>query len=163
VRHRYPFDALHWLRHKQVDQQAAVVSDSAARAAQAARDEARAAAERRSLEHDIERLESAERERLSEGLVRAGELEVVSDWRKGADASLQLKAEREQLARAAHLGQVAVEAQARRQLGAVSNEAKMIDSHRDGWRAERNAADERSEEEATAEQWTASHYPPRRG
>jgi len=44
VRHRYPFEALHWLRQKRVDQQAAVVSERAARTAQAKRDEAGAEA-----------------------------------------------------------------------------------------------------------------------
>jgi hypothetical protein len=163
VRHRYPFDALHWLRHKRVDEQAAVVSESAARTAQAKRAEARAEADRASTEQAIDELSRAEQERLREGLVRAGELATVGDWRKGADAELKLKAEREQQARAARAAEVVAETQARRELGSVSNEAKMIDTHRSDWRAERNAAQERSEEEAAAEQWTASHYPPRRG
>jgi hypothetical protein len=163
VRHRYPFDALHWLRHKRVDQQAAVVSESAARTAQAKRAEARAAADRASTERAIEALSRDEQERLSEGLVRAGELATVGDWRKGADADLKLKEEREQRARDARVAEVVAETQARRQLGTVSNEAKMIDTHRSDWQAERNAARECEEEEAAAEQWTASHYPPRRG
>jgi hypothetical protein len=163
VRHRYPFDALHWLRHKRVDQQAAVVSESAARTAQAKCAEARAQADRASAEQAVDELSRAEQERLHEGLVRAGELATVEDWRKAADAELKLKAEREQRARDARVVEVAAEAQARRQLGSVSNEAKMIDTHRDDWRTERNAARERSEEEAAAEQWTAGHYPPRRG
>jgi hypothetical protein len=163
VRHRYPFDALHWLRHKRVDKQAAVVSESAARAAQAKLAEAHAEADRASTEQAIDELSRAERERLHEGLVRAGELATVGDWRKGAEAELKLKAEREQRARDARAVEVIAETQARRQLGTVSNEAKVIDTHRSDWQAERNAARERSEEEAAAEQWTASHYPPRRG
>jgi len=163
VRHRYPFDALHWLRHKRVDKQAAVVSESAARAAQAKLAEAHAEADRASTEQAIDELSRAERERLHEGLVRAGELATVGDWRKGAEAELKLKAEREQRARDARAVEVIAETQARRQLGTVSNEAKVIDTHRGDWQAERNAARERSEEEAAAEQWTASHYPPRRG
>jgi hypothetical protein len=163
VRHRYPFDALHWLRHKRVDQQATVVSERAARSAQAKGDEARAEADRASTEHAIDELSRAEQARLSEGLVRAGELATVGDWRKGADAALKLKAEREECARQARVSEVVAETQARRQLGSVSNEAKIIDTHRGDWHAERNAARERSEEEAAAEQWTASHYPQRRG
>jgi hypothetical protein len=163
VRHRYPFDALHWLRHKRVDQQATVVSERAARTAQAKRDEARAEADRVSTEVAIDELSRAEQERLSEGLVRAGELATVGDWRKGAEAELKLKEEREQRARDTRVAEVVAETQARRKLGAVSNDAKVIDTHRTDWRVERNAALERSEEEAAAEQWTASHYPPRRG
>ena len=163
MRHRYPFDALHWLRHKRVDQQAEVVGERAARVAQAKRDEARAEADRVSTEHAIDELSRTERERLNEGLVRAGELATVGDWRKGADAELKQKEEREQRARDARASEVIAEAQARHKLGAVSNDAKIIDTHRNDWRAERNAAVERSEEEAAAEQWTASHYPPRRG
>jgi hypothetical protein len=163
VRHRYPFDALHWLRHKRVDQQAAVVSESAARTAQAKRAEARAEADRASAAQAIDELSRAEQERLHDGLARAGELATVGDWRKGAHAELQLKAEREQRAREARAAEVIAETQARRQLGTASNEAKMIDTHRSDWQAERNAARERSEEEAAAEQWTARHYPPRRG
>ncbi len=163
MRHRYPFDALHWLRHKRVDQQAAVVSESAARSAQAKRAEARAQADRVDTERAIDELSRAEQERLQEGLVRAGELATVGDWRKAADAELKLKAEREQRAGDAHASEVIAETRARRQLGTVSNEAKMIDTHRSDWRAERNAARECEEEEAAAEQWTAGHYPPRRG
>jgi hypothetical protein len=163
VRHRYPFDALHWLRHKRVDQQAAVVSERASRTAQAKRDEARAEADRASTERAIDELSRAEQERLSGGLVRAGELATVGDWRKGADAELKLKEEREQRARDARIAEAASETQARQKLGAVSNDAKIIDTHRTDWRVERNATLERSEEEAAAEQWTASHYPPRRG
>jgi hypothetical protein len=162
VRHPYPFDALHWLRQKRVDQQAAVVSESAARTAQAKRAEARAEADRASTEQAIDELSRAEQERLHEGLMRAGELATVGDWRKGADAELKLKAEREERARDARASEVVAETQARRQLGRVSNEAKIIDAHRSDWHAERNAARERSDEQAAAEQWTASHYPPRR-
>jgi hypothetical protein len=163
VRHRYPFDALQWLRHQRVDRQAAEVSESAARVAHAARVEAEATADRASTEQAIERLSQSEHERLNEGLVRAGELETVSDWRKGAERELERKAEHEQLAREKRAVEAAAETVARRQLGTASNEAKMIDTHHGDWQAERSAAQERSEEEAAAEQWTASHYPPRRG
>lgn len=163
VRHRYPFDALHWLRQKRVDRQATVVGERAALSAQAQRDEARAEAERRSAQQAIDELARSEHVRLNEGLVRAGELELVGDWRKGADAQLKLKAERERQAREVRVTEVAAEAQARRELGAVSNQAKIIDTHRTDWHAERNAARERSEEEAAAETWTASHFPARRG
>ena len=163
MRHRYPFDALQWLRHQRVDRQAAQVSESAARVARAQGVEAQAAAARASAEQAIERTSQSEHERLNEGLVRAGELATASDWRKGADQELALKAQQEQRARELRVVEAAAEALARRQLGAVSNEAKMIDTHRSDWQAERNAAHERSEEEAAAEQWTASHYPSRRG
>ena len=137
--------------------------DSAARTAQAARAELSASAERSRTEQAIAAVAGVEQARLSDGLMRAGELQVVEDWRKGADAELRAKAEREQRAREMHVEQVAAEVQARRQLGTASNEAKVIDTHRGDWRAERAAAQERSEEEAAAEQWTASHFPPRRG
>ncbi|MEO8906190.1 MAG: hypothetical protein ABI488_26645 [Polyangiaceae bacterium] len=163
MRHRYPFDALHWLRHKRVDQRAAVVTESAARTAQAAHAELCATAERASAERAIAVVACAERARLGDGLMRAGELRVVDDWRKGADAELRGKAEQEQRAREAHVSQAAAEVQARRDLGTASSEAKVIDTHRGSFRAERAAAEERSEEEAAAEQWTASHFPPRRG
>ena len=163
MRHRYPFEALHWLRQKRVDQQAAVVSERAARTAQAKRDEAGAEAERARTAHAIDQLSHAEQVRLSDGLVRAGELATVGDWRKGADAELRLKTEREERAREARASEVVAETQARQKLGAVSNEARIIDTHRGDWQAERNAARERSEEEAAEEQWTAGHYPPRRG
>ncbi len=163
MRHRYPFDALHWLRQKRVDQQAAVVSERAARTAQAKRDEVRAGADRASTERAIDQLSHAEQVRLRDGLVRAGELATVGDWRKGADAELKLRAEREERAREARASEVIAETQARQKLGAVSNEAKIIDTHRGDWQAERNAARERSEEEAVLEQWTAANYPPRRG
>jgi hypothetical protein len=163
VRHRYPFDSLHWLRQKRVDQQAAVVNERAASTVRAKRDEARAEAERASTKQAIDALSRAEQARLSEGVVRAGELATVGDWRKGADAELKLKEAREQSAREARVNEAVAETEARRQLGSVSNDAKIIDAHRSDWQAERNAARERSEEEAAAEQWTASHYPPRRG
>lgn len=137
--------------------------ESSARTAQAARAELRATAERASTEQAIADVASAEQARLSDGLMRAGELQVVGDWRKGADAELRVTAEREQRAREAHVSQVASEAQARRDLGTASNEAKVIATHRGSFRLARAAAEERSEEEAAAEQWTASHFPARRG
>ena len=162
MRHRYPFDALHWLRHQRVDRQAVVVSESAARTAQAAQDEARASAERARVERGIADVAQAEHARLNEGVARAGELQAMHDWRRAADAELRLTAEREQHAAALHRGEVEAEGRARVELGAVSNEAKIIDQHRSDFRTERAAALERSEEEAAAEQWTASHYPARR-
>ncbi len=163
VRHRYPFDALHWLRHKRVDQRATVVSESAARTARAARAEQHATATRISTEQAISEVSRAEHARLNDGLLRAGELQVADDWRKGALAELQDKAEQEQRARELHVAEVAAEVQARRALGAASNEAKAIDTHRGSFRAERAASQERSDEEAAAEQWTARHFPTRRG
>jgi len=162
VRHRYPFDALHWLRHQRVDQRAAVVSESAGRTARAARGELRATAARISTEQAISEVQRAEHARLSGGLLRAGELQVEEDWRKGAAADLREKTEHEQRARDLHVAEVAAEAEARRALGAASNEAKAIDTHRGAFRAERAATQERSDDEAAAEQWTARHFPPRR-
>lgn len=162
MRHRYPFDALHWLRRERVDRQAAVVSESALRTAHARRDEARAEAERQSTERRFDEQSDTENARLSEGLVRAGELQVAAEWRKGAKAQLELKVEREHAARAARMTEAAAEVTARRELGSISNEAKVIDTHRTEWHAERDAARERADEEAAAEQWTASHYRARR-
>ncbi len=162
VRHRYPFDALHGLRQTRVDRQTEVVGEEAARTARARRDEARAEAERQSIEHGIASGARAEAERLGDGLMRVGDLQVVGDWQRGAEAELKLKAEREGLAREARVVQMAAEALARNELGVVSNELKAIDTHRSDWRAERAAARERSDEEAAAEQWTAGHYPARR-
>lgn len=163
MRHRYPFDAVHWLRHRQVDRQAAVVSESAARTAQARRDEAKAEADRLASEHAFGEVSRAEHARLSDGLVRAGELSFVADWRKGADAELKVRQERELRAREKRIGHVVAETEARRDLGAASNDAKMIDTHRADWQAERAAARDLSDEEAATEQWTAGHYPPCRG
>ncbi len=139
------------------------MSESAARTAEAARAELRATAERVNTEHAIAEVARAEHARLTNGLMRAGELQVVDDWRKGADAELQARAELEQRTRDVHVAEVAAEVRARRELGTASGEAKLIDSHRGSFRAERAAAQERSEEEAASEQWTASHFPPRRG
>jgi hypothetical protein len=163
VRHRYPFDALHWLRQKRVDRQAAVVSESATRTAQALRDEARAETARQSTERGIAELSDTEHARLGEGLVRAGDLQTMGDWRKGAEAQLELEVERERAARVTRVHHAEAELAARRELGSVSNAAKFIDTHRSDWHAERSAACEASDEEAAAEQWTAGHYPARRG
>jgi hypothetical protein len=161
VRHRYPFEALQWLRRQRVDREAAEVSERAARTASARVDEARARALRRGAEQRVAELSRAEQARLDEGTVRAGDLAQGGDWRKGVDAELRAKAEREQRASDALLSEVAAEQVARRTLGVASNEAELIDAHRVEWRAEREAARERSEEEAASEQWTAKRYPPR--
>ena len=162
VRLRYPFDALHWLRHQRVDDQATVLSESIASTARARAEEARAEEARKAAEQAMCELECGERERLDEGQLRAGDLQAVGDWRKGAEAALEAKAERERRAREARLAEVAKEAEARRTLGDVSNEAKVIDTHRESFRSEAAAARERAEEEAANEQWTASRFPPRR-
>ncbi|MEP7049174.1 MAG: hypothetical protein ABJB12_02425 [Pseudomonadota bacterium] len=163
MRHRYPFDALHWLRHQRVDQRAAAVNERAARTTQAARAELGAVASRVSTQQSICAVAQAEHARLNEGLMRAGELQVEDDWRKGANADLRDKAEREQRARDLHATEVAAEVLARRALGVASNEAKAIDAHRGAFRAECAASQERSDEEAAAEQWTARHFSMRRG
>ncbi len=162
VRQRYPFEALHWLRQQRVDRQASVLGESAQRAARARREAARAEAARRSTEQNLLALSAAEQVRMDEGLVRAGDLELVADWQKGAAAELAAKAERERGAREAQAAEAAAEAAARRALASASNEAKMIDAHRDAFRAQRAAAQELSEEETAAEQWTARHFPARR-
>lgn len=159
---RYPFDALHWLRHERVGQRAARVTESAARSARAARAEFSAAASRVGTEQVISRVTQAEHARLNAGLVRAGDLQAQGDWHKGAHADLQNKTESEQRARDLHVAEVAAEAQARRALGVASNEAKAIDAHRAAFRVERAATQERSDEEAAVEQWTARHFPTRR-
>ena len=161
MRHRYPFEALQWLRHQRVDREALQVSERAARTARARADEARAQAARRRTEQQISELSGAEAVRLGEGAVRAGDLARVDDWRKGAEAELQAKADGELRASEALRTEVAAETVARRALGSASSDAKMIDAHRVDWRAEREAAQERSEEEAAVEQWTAKRYPPR--
>jgi hypothetical protein len=161
VRHRYPFEALQWLRRQRVDREAAQLGERVARTARARTDEACAQAARRSTEQHIDELSRVEQARLVEGTVRAGELAQVGDWRRGADAELRAKAEREQRAREALGTEVAAETVARRALGVASSEAELIDAHRVDWRSEREAARERSEEEAAVEQWTAKRYPPR--
>jgi len=162
VRHRYPFEALHWLRSQRVERQAKLLGESVQRSARARGDADRAEAARRSTEHGIETLAAAEQARLSEGVVRAGELSVVACWQAGAATELALKAEQERRAREAQATTAAAEVEARRALSTASNEAKMIDTHRDNFRAQRAAEQERSEEETANEQWTASHFSPRR-
>ncbi|MET0790689.1 MAG: hypothetical protein ABW061_04150 [Polyangiaceae bacterium] len=162
MRHRYPFEALHWLRHQRVDQQAKVVGESALRSARARAEEARRALERQNSERLMWETASAERSQLDEGQQRAADLQLAGEWRKGAEAEVRAKVEQEQRAREARLAQAAAEAAERRALGHASNQAKMIETHRGVFRAEREAARERSDEEAATEQWTASRFPPRR-
>jgi hypothetical protein len=161
VRHRYPFEALRWLRHQRVDDEAAEVSASVARTAQARTVEVHAEGTRLRSEQRIAELSRAELARLDEGAVRAGDLAQVGDWRKGAESELRAQLQAELRAREALALEVAAEAQARVDLGAASSEAKLIDSHQLDWRAERAAVQERVEEEAALEQWTARRYPPR--
>jgi hypothetical protein len=162
VRHRYPFEALHWLRSQRVDRQAKLLGESVQRTARARSDADRAEAVRRSTEHGIATLAAAEAARLDEGVVRAGDLAVAASWQLGAASELATKVEQERHAREARATAAAAEMEARRTLSAASNEAKMIDSHRDSFRAQRAAEQERAEEEIANEQWTASHFPPRR-
>jgi hypothetical protein len=161
VRHRYPFEALQWLRHQRVDRQATEVSERASRTLRARADEARAKVARHGTEQRIAELSHAERARLEGGALRAGDLAQVGEWRKGADAELRAKTERELRASEALHTEVTAETVARHALGVASSEAKLIDAHRVDWRAEREAAQERAEEEAAVEQWTAKRYPPR--
>jgi len=162
VRHRYPFEALHWLRQQRVDRQARVLGERAQSAARARNEAVRTEAARRSTEQRLLALSAAEQERLDDGLVRAGDLKIVGDWQKDAAAELAVKTEQERRAREAEAPAVVAEAAARRALASASNEAKLIDTHRETFRAQRAAAHELSEEEAAAEQWTASHFPSRR-
>jgi hypothetical protein len=162
VRHRYPFESLHWLRQQRVERQASVLGESAARSAQALRAAERAEAVRRSTEQKISGLSAAEQARLDAGLVRASDLAIVADWQKGAALELASKAENERSAREAQATEAAAEAAARRALSSASNEAKMIDTHRETFRAQRAGEQELSEEEAASEQWTASHFSSRR-
>jgi len=161
VRHRYPFEALHWLRHQRVDREAREVRERIARTAKARGDEARAAAIRASAERQIDELSRAEQARLEQGTVRAGELSQVGEWQRAAELDLEAKGEREQQAKTALRTEIAAESVARRQLGVASSEAELLDGHRLDWRAECEAARERSEEEAAVEQWTARRYPGR--
>ena len=162
MRHRYPFEALHWLRQQRVDREARVLGESAQRAARAHAEAVRAEAARRSTEQKLLTLSAAEQVRLGEGLSCAGDLQAVGEWQKGAAAELAAKLERERRALEVQASEAAAEVAARRALALANNEAKLIDAHRDAFRAERALAQELSEEEAAAEQWTASHFPARR-
>ncbi|HYQ31085.1 MAG TPA: hypothetical protein VER04_27815 [Polyangiaceae bacterium] len=162
MRHRYPFEAVHWLREQRVDREARVLGERAQRAARAHAEALRAEAARLSTEQRLSALSAAEHVRLSEGLSRAGDLQAAFDWQKGAAIELLAEAERERQAREVHASEAAAEVAARRALATASSEAKTIDAHRDAFRAERARAQELSEEEAVAEQWTASHFPSRR-
>lgn len=162
VRHRYPFEAVHWLRQRRVEQQATLVGESVAKSARAQVEQNRAEATRQRSESAMAALTCSERERLGDGLTRVADLQSGGDWRKGAEARLRTELELEQRARAARLEQAAAEVLARRALGEASNAARLIDTHRSSFRAERAAAEELSEEEAATEQWTAQRFPPRR-
>jgi len=162
VRHRYPFEALHWLRQQRVDRHASALGESVQRAESARSNAARAEAARRRSEQELSALSAAEQLRLAEGLVRAGELNIVADWQQGAAAELAAKAEREREAREVQALEAAAEVRARRALASASNEAKMIDAHRDAFQAQRANAQALSEEEAAVEQWTAGHFSSRR-
>ena len=161
MRSRYPFEALHWLRQQRVERQAVAVGESAARTAQAEREQVRRELERQSSERKMSDTAREERGRLDEGELRAADLQVGEDWRKGAAAELQGRLEQEARAREARQARAASEAVERRALADASNQSKMIDTHRDAFRAERAAARERSDEEAAAEQWTAARFPRR--
>jgi len=162
VRHRYPFEALHWLREQRVDRTARALGESVQRAARARSDASRAEALRRRSEQELSASSAAERSRLGEGLMRAGDLKVVDDWQKAAAAELAVKAERERQACEVRASEAAAESRARRALVAAKSDAQLIDAHRDGFRAQRARAEELSVEEAAAEQWTASHFSSRR-
>ena len=162
MRPRYPFDALHWLRQERVERQATLVTESAARAERARAEEVRAQAARHKTELAIEQLAEAELASLDEGQLRAGDLQVVADWRKGAAAELRNQTEIEQAAREARVREAAAELEARQALGSASSQAQMIDSHRSSFRSAQAARADRTDEEAAQEQWTARHFPPRR-
>jgi hypothetical protein len=162
VRHRYPFEALHWLRQQRVERQATVVSESAARTEQARREQARREVERQDSERQMSETAHAERSRLDEGQLRAADLQVGGDWRTGAETGVRAKAEQEQRAREIRAARAESEALERRALGTASNQAKVLDEHRDAFRAERDSARERADEEAATEQWTARRFPLRR-
>lgn len=162
MRHRYPFEALHWLRSQRVEREAKLLGERAQHSARARSDAERAEAARRSTEHAIETMAAAERARLNEGLVRAGDLAAVADWQSSAARELASKAEQERRAREEQATAVAAEVEARRVLCTASNEAKMMDTHRDAFRARCAAEQERLEEETANEQWTASHFSKRR-
>lgn len=158
VRHRYPFEALHWLRQQRVEQKARVLGERTQATARACSAAEQAEAMRRITEQRIAALAAEEHEKLNDGLLRAEDLALVADWQKGASAELALEAERERHARELLASEAAAESAARRALSSASNESKLIDAHRDGFRARRAAEQELSEEEAAAEQWTASHF-----
>ncbi len=162
MRYRYPLEALHWLRRQRVDRQATVVGESAARTAQALRVEADAERARQLSAQSMAETQGAERARLEEGALRAADLQLAGAWQVGAEAELSAKRDAEQRARATRMAESATEASERRALGHASNQAKLIDEHRSGRRAEHEAGQERSEEEAATEQWTASRFPTRR-
>lgn len=162
MRGRYPFETLHWLRGQRVDRQAKVLGESTQRLARARKDAERAEAARRNTELRTNELAAAEQARLDEGLVRVGDLAIVAGWQHGAALELAAKAEQERRAGEARATATAAELEARRALSTASNEAKVIDTHRDNFRAQCVAEQERSEEEAASEQWTASHFSSRR-
>jgi len=155
-------EALHWLRSQRVEHRAKLLGESVQSTARARSEADRAEAARRRTEQGIETLAAAERARLAEGVVRAGELSMVAGWQAGAARELALKAEQELRAREAQANAAAAEVEARRALSTASNEAKIIETHRDTFQAQRAAEQERSEEEIANEQWTASHFSQRR-
>ncbi len=161
VRHRYPFEALQWLRKKRVDREAVAASERAARTERARAEELRAQAAREAAQHELASVARGELERLDEGGVRAGELAQVGAWERGARSEIANRAAHEARATAAHRTEIAAELVARRALAVASSKADVIDAHRAEWQAERVAAEERTAEEMAVEQWTAKRFPRR--
>ncbi len=124
--------------------------------------EAAARAARLGVEQSIAETRTAEQKRLDDGPVLAHELAVAADFERGARAALAMEQERERKAQLVVKSELTAEAAARRNLGAVSAEAEVIDTHRGQFRVAREQAEERAEEEAAEEQWTAKRYPPAR-
>ena len=161
MRHRYPFEALEWLRKRRVEREALVVSERAARTERARAEESRARAARESAQHQLDAVAGAERGRVEQGGVRAGDLAQLGDWERGARAEVAVRAAHETRAHETHRTELSAELVARRALAIASNQADAIETHRAEWRAERVAAEEAAAEEAAEEQWTAKRYPPR--
>jgi len=161
VRHRYPFEALQWLRKKRVEREALAVSERAARTERARSEEARARLARELAEQRFETVALAELGRLEQGDVRAGDLAKVGEWEKGARAEVAARAAHELRANEQHHTELAAELVARRSLAIASSKADVIEAHRTEWRAERIAEEEQAVEDAAVEQWTAKRYPSR--
>ena len=161
MRHRYPFEALQWLRKKRVEREALAVSERSARTERARASEERAQADRVAAQRQLTQTAAGELARLDDGGVRVGDLARVGEWERGARAEVASRAAREAHASEAHRTEVAAELVARRALAVASSKADVIDAHRGEWQRERIAAEEQAAEEAAVEQWTAKRYPPR--
>lgn len=157
MRRRYPLESLRSLRREQVDRSTTQLGAERQRLDESIRARERAEHQRQDEEERARKVRALERDRLSRGTIRAGDLEQAGQWARGAEDRARCLHQAEAQAMSEERAQQQAVERARAELAQAEAKAQAVERHRERWQTAEGRVEERNEEEQAMDGWTVRH------